>query len=161
MKLENSSLLAKSAVGRPTCLEVYWYYLLVKEIIFAGQLGPDEEDIINCEVTHLTTRRHIPEDVDHHQHRSDRLRHGTTEISFRTPDKAHKSLNCFSSFSVCSDYTVALEWHKNNSTTFNIWRMGFIGLEFCGDFEITKDSKTSKWNTDFWHIMCFEQNCPK
>jgi hypothetical protein len=92
MKLENSSLLAQGAVGMPTCFEGYWYYLLVKVMILAGQLGHEVGDIkilVNCEVTHLTTRRHIPEDVDQNQHGSECLRHGTNEINFRTPDKAH------------------------------------------------------------------------
>jgi hypothetical protein len=34
---------------------------LVEEIILAGQLGPEDEDIIKSKVTHLTTRRLIPE----------------------------------------------------------------------------------------------------
>jgi len=85
---------------------------LGKEIILAGHLGPYKEDLINCEVTHLTTRRHIPEDVDQHQHRSECLRHGTIEISFRTPYKTHETLNSFSLFSVRSDFTVATDRHK-------------------------------------------------
>ena len=50
---------------------------MLKEIILAGQLGPEDEDIkilVNCEVTHLMTWRHIPEDVDQHYHRPECLK---------------------------------------------------------------------------------------
>ena len=48
----------------------------MNEIILARERGPKDEHIqilVNCEVTRLTTWRHIPEDVDQHQHRSECL----------------------------------------------------------------------------------------
>jgi hypothetical protein len=90
--------------GRCWNADIFWYYILVNEIILAWQRGTEDKDIrilVNCEVTHLTAWRHIPVEVVQHQHRSECLRHGTNEINFRSPDKTRSTLNCFSLFCVC------------------------------------------------------------